>query len=849
MRHDAPSRLQLRRWLIGGEWRAHPLRVSLAVAAIALGVALGFAIHLINAAAFNEFTAAVKSISGQADLQLRAVQPLFDEALFARLAQREEIALASPVLEIDAAVAGEEKALKVLGVDPLRSGGIAPDLLGTPAEGRALDIFGDDTIFLSPAAMEWLKLKEGDALHLRIGIDALTLRVAGGIAGARPGQRIAVMDIGAAQWRFGQIGRLTRIDLKLTPGVSRDTFKRRLSAEFGAQFRVTETGEQEAQASNMSRAYRVNLNMLAMVALFTGAFLVFSTQALSVIRRRGQLALLRVMGMRRGQVLAQILTEGLVLGAAGSLIGLAVGYALAAAVLRLFGGDLGGGYFPGVAPSVQFSFTAAATFFLLGTGISLIGCASPAWEAANAKPAQSLKSGSEDMALSKLASPWPALACLLAAAALTRMPAANGLPVFGYLAIALFLVGGIGLMPRIALLVFAALSRRMAGSARSPVATLALARLANAPNQASIALGGVLTSFSLMVAMAIMVSSFRVSVDDWLLRLLSADIYVRPAAGGNTAALKEPEQQSIASAPGIARAEFSRFVPLTLDPARPPVTLIARPIDAADPGKRLVLTGDPVPPAELPKGALPVWVSEAMLDLYGYRPGRRVALPIGAGMHEFVVAGVWRDYARQSGAIQMRLSDYRMLTADLNVNDIALWLRPGVSAEEALAGLRRLPFADTLEFAQPDEIRALSLRIFDRSFAVTYLLEIVAIVIGLFGVAATFSAQTLARAKEFGMLRHVGVTRRQILGMLGAEGSLLTALGIGVGFLLGTVISLVLVFIVNPQSFHWTMQLHIPWGMLATVASLMLASAAVTALLAGRHAVSGEAVRAVREDW
>jgi putative ABC transport system permease protein len=238
-----------------------------------------------------------------------------------------------------------------------------------------------------------------------------------------------------------------------------------------------------------------------------------------------------------------------------------------------------------------------------------------------------------------------------------------------------------------------------------------------------------------------------------------------------------------------------------------------------------------------------------MVDLYGYRPGRRVALPIGAGMHEFVVAGVWRDYARQSGAIQMRLSDYRMLTADLNVNDIALWLRPGVSAEEALAGLRRLPFADTLEFAQPDEIRALSLRIFDRSFAVTYLLEIVAIVIGLFGVAATFSAQTLARAKEFGMLRHVGVTRRQILGMLGAEGSLLTALGIGVGFLLGTVISLVLVFIVNPQSFHWTMQLHIPWGMLATVASLMLASAAVTALLAGRHAVSGEAVRAVREDW
>jgi putative ABC transport system permease protein len=132
---------------------------------------------------------------------------------------------------------------------------------------------------------------------------------------------------------------------------------------------------------------------------------------------------------------------------------------------------------------------------------------------------------------------------------------------------------------------------------------------------------------------------------------------------------------------------------------------------------------------------------------------------------------------------------------------------------------------------------------------VTYVLEMVAIVIGLFGVAATFSAQTLARAKEFGMLRHIGVTRRQILAILAAEGGLLTALGIAVGFVLGASISLVLVFIVNPQSFHWTMQLHVPWKSLARVALVLLVSAALTALMAGKFAVSGEAIRAVREDW
>jgi putative ABC transport system permease protein len=843
------QRAHLSRWLISGEWRAHPIRVLVAIGAIALGVGLGFAIHLINAAAFNEFSAAVKSVSGQADLQVRAAQGFFDESLFAKLAQREGVALASPVLELDAAVPDQDRPLKILGIDVFRSGAIAPDLIGVPAEGKGFDRLADDTIFLSTAAREWLKVKQGDTLQLRAGTQPVMLRFAGDLVRTHSGQRIAVMDIGAAQWRFGRVGQLSRIDLKLTEGVNRNAFKTALAQELGAQYLVTETEDQEAQTANMSRAYRVNLNMLALIALFTGAFLVFSTQALSVIRRRSQLALLRVVGLTRRQLLMQILLEGITLGVIGSLLGLALGYAMAATALHFFGGDLGGGYFPGVKPSVDFSATVAVLFFILGTGVALLGCAGPAWEASNAKPAQALKSGSEDVALSKLASPWPAVLCLLMGAAFTQLPPVFDLPIFGYLAIALLLIGGIALMPRFSSLIFSALSAAATRRAAGTVATLTAARLANAPNQASIALGGVLSSFSLMVAMAIMVSSFRVSVDDWLSHLLSADLYVRSSASGNTGALNMSEQQAIAAAPGVARADFSRFLQLTLDPARPNVTLIARPIDAADPGKTLAMTGPALSPGSLADSVMPIWVSEAMVDLYGFHIGRRVALPIGSKPHEFVVAGVWRDYARQSGAIQMRLSDYRMLTGDADVNDAALRLRSGATPAQVTAALQRLPFGSALEFAEPGEIRAISLRIFDRSFAVTYLLEMVAIVIGLFGVAATFSAQTLARAKEFGMLRHIGVTRRQILAILAAEGGLLTALGIAVGFVLGASISLVLVFIVNPQSFHWTMQLHVPWESLAGVALVLLASAALTALMAGRFAVSGEAVRAVREDW
>ena len=837
----------LLRWLLGSEWRAHPVRALVAITAIALGVALGFAIHLINAAAFNEFSAAVKSLSGQSDLQVRGTQNVFDESIYPSLAEHEGVAAASPVVEVDAVLANRKASLKILGIDVFRAAAVTPDLTGVPEPDRSLDTLADDTIFLSPAAMEWLQVKVGDSIRLRSGTSFVALRIAGTLSHARSGQRLAVMDIGALQWRFGRIGQLSHIDLKLAQGVNREAFRQALAKELQGRYLVTETEDQEARSANMSRAYRVNLNVLALVALFTGAFLVFSTQAMSVIRRRSQFALLRVVGVTRRQLLLQILTEGFVLGALGSLLGLAGGYALAATVLRVFGGDLGGGYFPGVTPSAHFQPIAAFVLFLVGTCVALLGSAAPAWEAALAKPAQALKSGAEDVALSKLAKPWPALACLVLGAVFTQLPPVYELPLFGYLAVALLLVGGIALMPRFAALLFSALSRRV--PMKNVVVTLALARLTNAPNQASIALGGVLSSFSLMVAMAIMVASFRVSVDDWLTQILPADLYLRSATGGDTAALKPEEQKAIAAIDGIARVDFLRTSPLTLDPSRPSVTLIARPIDTANPGKILPLIGDALPVSRIPADATPIWVSEAMTDLYGYRIGMRVSLPLQGRGRYCIVAGVWRDYARQSGAIQMRLADYQAFTGDHDVTDAGIWLQPGMTAAQVVERLRRLSFGGALEFAEPGDIRAISLKIFDRSFAVTYLLEVVAMVIGLFGVATTFSAQTLARAKEFGMLRHVGVMRRQILSVLALEGGLLTSAGIVVGFALGWAISLILVFVVNPQSFHWTMRLHMPWNLLATVAALLLAAAAATALAAGRYAVSGNAVRAVREDW
>jgi len=493
----------LARWLLGAEWRSHRGRALVAIATIALGVALGYAVQLINSAAFNEFSAAARSLSGEADLQVRGAQALCDESIYPRLANKAGVALASPVLALDVGVHERNATLQVLGIDVFRASRIAPDLIGVPSADRPFDALAADAVFLSTAAQEWLRVKTGDRIVLQNGTSLVPLRVAGGITRTRPGQRLAVMDIAAVQWKFGVLGKLSRVDVQLERGVDRERFKRALQDELGSQWVVAESRDVESRTDRLSRAYRINMNVLALVALFTGAFLVFSTQALSVVRRRAQFAMLRVLGLTRGQLLRQILLEGALLGLLGSLGGLALGFALAAGALRFFGSDLGGGYFPGVQPQVGFEPFASAVFLTLGVAVAVLGSLAPALEAARARPAAALKAGAEEGALARLATPWPALLCLLGGALLSQAPPWSGAPIGGYVAVALLLVGGIALMPRVTAAVFRTAGRAFATRPRRGAAsTLALARLANAPGHASIAMGGVLSSFALIVAMA-----------------------------------------------------------------------------------------------------------------------------------------------------------------------------------------------------------------------------------------------------------------------------------------------------------------------------------------------------------
>jgi putative ABC transport system permease protein len=300
--------------------------------------------------------------------------------------------------------------------------------------------------------------------------------------------------------------------------------------------------------------------------------------------------------------------------------------------------------------------------------------------------------------------------------------------------------------------------------------------------------------------------------------------------------------------------EASRTRALQLAPGRPAVALVARELD--DPAAALPLLQAPLPPRE---GTVGVFVSEAMVSLYGAEPGSLLLLPLEGRVVSTQVRGVWRDYARQFGAVVMSRHDYQALTGDTRVNDLALWLDTPASAgqtqqaqhvQQVQQGLRRLaPDPAMLEFASTPELRSLSMAIFDRSFAVTYYLQAVAIGIGLIGVAASLSAQVLARRKEFGLLSHLGLTGRQVVAVVSVEVLAWLAAGAVVGLLLGLAISVVLVHVVNPQSFHWTMDLVLPWARLALLSAAVVAAGVVTAAWTARRAASRSAVLSVKEDW
>jgi putative ABC transport system permease protein len=757
----------------------------------------------------------------------------------------------SPVLERNTSQ------IRILGIDLFQAGRVTPSLIPLVPEGQQQQLFSEDAIFLSAAAMQKWQLSVGDPFTLDYEGKEVRFKVAGTVPGAT-GQVIAIMDLGVLQWRLDGLGRISRLDVQLLDGKGIEEVANAVQ-NLNLGLRLISAQERNRRVSNLSRAYRVNLNVLALVALVTGAFLVFTTIRLSVLRQQSQLALLSILGASSRWIFSLVLAQAAGMTALGGLLGICLGLALAFVLLNILGGDLGAGYFSDQVPPLEIDPLALIGFWLLSIAVGLLAAYFPAKLATAGSPTSQLRAGASERVLRPVMHHRIALIFILASLVLALMPAINGLPLAAYASIACLLFAGLALIPWLVQNCFTRLARGLSQWQKQPSSlTFAIWRLAQAPASASGLIAGVVAALALTVAMVVMVASFRDSMTQWLDQVLPADLYAnfKPLSVGDELVKTPNVLANLEKISGIDRYELNVQRKILFQSDRPEVTLIARPIPQSGAAQVLPLIG-PVYAASPQVGPLPlpvVFASEAMVDLYDWHPGQVQTLPSfhqHQASQKVWIAGIFRDYGRQHGALVIDLAAYQQISSDQRYSGIAIWLTNQADPVAVLNQLRSaIPPLRDQEFINRNDLRALSLTIFDRSFALTYALEIAALMVAIFAVATGFAGQALLRQKEYALVYYLGQSTAQRTSWITLESGLLLGLAVVWGTLLGLLMSQVLIHRVNPQSFHWTMDTSVPYLALMSLMFALVGSGIAAALwVSKRHLKPATLITVLREEW
>jgi putative ABC transport system permease protein len=837
-------------WLLKGASIQAWTRWLVALVMVAIGVMLAVAIHTVNHSALTSFGQALDTVNGQASAQLVAPLGEMDDRQIEDWDRRRAalgIHTVSPVLVV------RTDQLTVLGVDIFKAAVVSPSLLPSlspSSTGDASDLFDAKALFLSRAALEGLNVKVGDSITLRHGLDSVSLRVAGEVPGAAS-QVIGVMDIGSAQWAFKRLGVVSRLDLRLEDWQSTQGLSDALKAQ-SESLQLVATEDRDRRMSLLSRAYRVNLTVLAMVALLTGGFLVSTAVHLSIVRQRSELALLGVLGASESWLRRFVWAQGGLIGALGGALGVGMGLLLAAVLMRIVGGDLGGNYFSGAPAAMVIDWMALFVFAMAAVLMGLASAWLPLSQIHWRRPMALLRAGqAETLVLSLPTLKWSLLSAALAVV-LLMLPTLDGLPWAAYGAIAALLCAGLLAVPWILSKLWGALSRRVASVRVPAVVRLAVWRLAQAPSAATPLIAGTVAAFSLTVAMMVMVSSFRTSVSDWLGLVLPADLYTSSQSMVDQPGFDPAVQSLVAQVPQVQKVETSRQRNLRIANDRPEVVLIAKPVNLQDPMQSVALVGlSKLPPVDGQKHRV-VFGSEAMADLYGWRVGEEASLPLGSqGSSKVWVGGLYRDYGRQHGSVIMSTADYEAITGDRSRSSVSVWVEKGADTAQVIANIQRqVPELTQLKWISASDVRQLSLKIFDRSFAMTYALEAAALFVALFSVAAGVTGQLLLRRREFGLLAHLGLSHQDSLRLVSLEVGLLLAVAVVWASVLGGLMSQILIHKVNPESFHWTMNTHWDVGQWLAISAVLLMLGVLAARWAASQGLDSKRLaQSLRADW
>ncbi|HEX7087473.1 MAG TPA: FtsX-like permease family protein [Vicinamibacterales bacterium] len=844
--------MPLFRWFILRRLRQEPVRTTLTVAGIALGVAVGLAIRLANASATAGFAASLDAVAGRTSLEIVGPGVGVSEARLASLGWLREWGEVSPVIEGDAVAevgGGRGELLRVLGADILRDQSLREYRLldlggGGDAEPDATSflrlLVDRDAIVIAERFAGRHRLGIGDTLVLRIGDARLPFTVRGilrhdGPARAADGS-FALMDIAAAQLAFGRLGWVDRIDIRLDDPGRLEEAETAIAARLPGGLAVQRPERRGRQVETMLAAFQFNLAALSWIALLVGLFLVYNTVSTSVIARRAEVGMLRALGTSRRRVLGLFLGEATALAIAGSAIGIPLGRLFAETATALTSATVTTLYVARAAATPSLHGVDVVIGFAVGVPLSLLAAAAPAIEASRVAPLDALRppQGGGAEPRSRRAA-WCGIALLALAAGASRLGPVNGLPIFGFGAALLVLLG-------LSLLVPAALAGL---TARLPPVTvearLARAAIAAAVPRLSISVAALAVSLAMMVAIAVLVGSFRETVIYWTHQTLRADLFVsagrRSSLDGSQGGISPELETTIRLDPDVAAVDPFRALSVTFRDRL--VVLGSGDFDVLLEHGALVFKAPADATARMrrARGRDAVVVSEAFARRFALGPGDHVDLPTPEGERRFEIAAVYYDYSTDRGVAVMDRGTFARHFGELRPASLAIYLREGADPEAVrerlLSGLggRHRVFLRTNA-----ALRAEVLRIFDATFAITYALELVAIVVAMLGVTATLVTLMLERRRELAVLRLVGTDLRQLRRMVLVEAAVLGGSGALAGLAGGLALSLILVYVINVQSFGWTIQFHVPAAFLAQALLIVFAATLVAGLYPARVA-------------
>jgi putative ABC transport system permease protein len=851
-----------------------PARSAATILGIALGVAVVIAIRMANDSSLRGFNTALEAMTGRTSVEIVGPPTGIDEALVADLAWLRRYGHVSPVIEGDAVLAAplaprgarpRGELLRVLGIDILRDQPFRDyQLLQFTARGREptaqefLDLLLDpQTVIVTEKLARRLGLRTGDTLALTIGDRDERFRIGGLLLDTGPARaldgNVVLMDIAAAQLALGKLGRIDRLDVRLFDPAAIDRVEAEISGRLPAGLAGQRPAQRGQQVEKMLAAFHLNLTALSCIALVVGLFLVYNTVSVSVISRRGEVGTLRALGVSRVGVLGLFLGEALVLAVVGTATGIALGRVLAWGAVGLTSTTVNALYVATAAAPPRLDASYVALAVLVGLPLSLLAAAIPAAEAARVPPLAAIRGADRIETRYRLRWRfvlWP-LALLALAAWLSRLGPIRGLPLAGFAAAFACVFAAASVVPA-TLFALGRLGRTAMGRVFGVSGLLANSSLAGAIPRLAVSVAALAISLSMMVAIAVMIGSFRDTVVYWVGQTLKADLYIGPSArsaGARQTSISPDVAAAVRAHPDVEAVDTLRSLPIVYDGG--PVGLNAIDFDVLLSRRHLLFKApadvDRAVRAAIARGE--VLVSESFSIKHGIGVGSIVALAAPGGARPFKVAGVYYDYSSDRGVIMIDRRAFATVFGDVPATGVSAYLRPGADAEAVRAEIAGgLPGDRRVYIYTNAGLRAEVLRIFDATFAITYALELIAIFVAMLGVAGTLLTLVIERRQELAMLRLVGADRAQVRRMVVLEALMLGGVSQAIGMLVGLVLSLLLIYVINVQSFGWTIQFHLPVAFLAQMTALVLVATAVSGLYPAHRASRMHVAEQVAEE-